>query len=84
MSDSTSSSVEYRIDREQLNALLSATRRSKGSFDSDIASVSSSLSQIDDSSPFVSTMKEYIAGLLSDESYDDYYDTAIGAVYSYL
>ena len=84
MSDSTSSSVEYRIDREQLNALKSATRRSKYSFDGDVGSISSALSQIDDSSPFVSTMKDYISGLLSDDSYDEYYQNAIDAVDYYL
>ena len=84
MSDSTSSSVEYRIDHEQLAALQSATRTSRRNFNSDIGTLSSGLGTLDTDSPIVSEMVSYLTDQCNVDSINGEYDSAIGTISTYL
>lgn len=84
MSDSTTSSVEYRIDREQLSALQSATRTSKRNFDSDISTLSNGIGLLDTDSPIVSAMVDYLNTQTNVDSIDSEYSTAISTISNYL
>ncbi len=78
------SSVDYRIDREQLIALRTATRNSKTAFDSDMGTLSNAVSQLDTEGPIVETMVGYLNTLLSDSTYDDNYTAAITRISNIL
>lgn len=71
---------EAKKDREQLSALRTATCNSKGSYDSDITSLSNAISLIDSESPIVSAMTDFLSGLLGDVTFDSNYDTAISRI----
>ena len=84
MSDSTSSSVEYRIDHEQLAALQSATRTSKSNFNSDISTLSSGIGLLDTDSPIVSEMVSYLSDQCNVDSINEDYNSAICTIGDYL
>ncbi|MBO7424794.1 MAG: hypothetical protein J6U23_03895 [Clostridiales bacterium] len=71
------SSVEYRIKREKLNALLSATRTSRDDYNEDINNLYSALNEIDTSSLLLDSYREKIMTFLSRNDYSDDFDLAI-------
>lgn len=71
------STVDVIIDREQLSALMLATKESKRSYESDISSLIDSLADVKDDAPIVSNFTRNISDLLSDSSYSEAYDKAI-------
>lgn len=78
------SSVEYRIKREKLNALLSATRTSRNDYNSDIESIYRELGKLDTSSLLLDSYREQIATFLSRNDYSGEFDYAIGQINSKL
>jgi len=85
MSDSTSSSVEYRIDHERLLALKSATNGSKYLYESEYETIMGATNQLDADSPVVAAMVEHINELFGDNCYCEFlYQAAINSIDNYL
>ena len=71
------SSVEYRIKREKLYALISATQRSKNIYTEHIKSCCNALNVMDTSSLLLDAFHENIRELVNSHDYGDDYDAAI-------
>ena len=69
-----------RLEKEQLNDLITALRDSKDIYDTDVSTLSSALTVIDTSSPIVSEMNNYLSGLLSDTTNHDDYSNFIASL----
>lgn len=83
-SEEDATAIAYRIDREQLGALLGAVRTSRNTYDGDVSTLNSSLGTIDDDSPVVSKMKKHISDMINDTTCDDDYDRVVRAIESAL
>lgn len=74
------SSVEYRIEREKLNALMTATRTSKNKYNDDIDTFYRELGKLDPTSLLLDSYREQISKYLSRNDYSDEFDHAIGQI----
>jgi len=81
-SDSVDSSayVEMLEDRGQLQNLISNTRTSKTTYNTEVGTLSQSMTLIDNSSPVVEAMISHLNEVLGDDSYNQAYDSAITSV----
>ena len=76
--------LEREIDKQQLSQLLSATNKSKEDYTNTLTTLKRALSQIDESSPYVTAVKNSIARKMIDESCDGKYDGIIYEITWYM
>ena len=71
------SSVEYRIEREKLNALISATNTSKYEYENDRDGYLNGLNLLDEDSPIMECFVEAVQRKLNSHDYSDDFNTSI-------
>ena len=70
---------EYRIDREQLYSLLSATRKSKNDFEDDLDAYKIAATRVYSYSPIFEKFADHLSDIIDVEKidYTEEYDSAI-------